>query len=313
MSQLFLTESSTYSQVEAAVICPLCGSTRIVTDLYNNEEICKDCGCVANDLAMYRGRPASGFTFRETQDKRHHGMWMRESVHDRGLSTVIKGTRDAYGNALSKENMSDLNRLRKRDNQSKVDETVLRNLSIAMAELDRVCTGLHLPFHAKEHAAQIYRKALELNLIRGRSIDSFVAASIYLACRILSIPRSLQTVVEESKREYQEVSMTYRLLLRETSLKPPIDEPIKYIPRIASALDISRPVERAAVDLLIDAKGTRAVTGKDPRAVAAASLYMALLSRGERIVQRRLAEAADTTEVTLRNRYRDLKAVLDGK
>ena len=309
MSQIFLTEPWVCN-VENAVICPLCESTSIVTDLDNGEEICTTCGCVVNDLSMHRGREAGGFTLQETQGKRRHGMWIRESVHDRGFNTVIKGTRDASGSLLSRETLSDISRLRKRDNRTKIDETVLRNLSVAMAELDRVCDSLHLPFHAKEYAASIYRKALELDLIRGRSIDAFVAASIYLACRIKAIPRSLQTVAEESKREYQEVSMTYRFMLVETGLKPPIDEPAKYVPKIASSLDIPRPVELAAVDLLLDAKGTSAVVGKDPRGVAAAALYMALLEAGDTIVQRRLAEAADTTEVTLRNRYYDLKRVL---
>lgn len=310
MSQLYWTEPSTCDTVEIAVICPNCGSNKIVTDLYNNEEICTECGCVANDLTMNRGRGASGFTFQETQEKRHHGNYIHESTHDRGLNTVIKGTRDASGNTLSSEKLSNLNRLKKRDNRTKVDETVLRNLSIAMTELNRICDNLHLPFHAKEYAASIYRKALELDLIRGRSIDAFVAASIYLACRVLAIPRSLQTVTKESKREYQEVSMTYRFLLVRTGIKPPVDEPIKYVPKIAATLNIPRPVERLAVDLLIDAKGTRAIIGKDPRGVAAAALYMATLMKDDNIVQRRIAEAADTTEVTLRNRYNDLKRVL---
>lgn len=104
--------------------------------------------------------------------------------------------------------------------------------------------------------------------------------------------------------------MTYRLLLRELNLRPPVDEPQKYVPKLASTLGVSREAERLAVDILISAKGTSAVTGKDPRGVAGAALYCALEVLGERMVQRRVAKACDTTEVTLRNRFRELKRAL---
>ena len=119
-----------------------------------------------------------------------------------------------------------------------------------------------------------------------------------------------QDTLIESKRLHKEVSMTYRLLLTELSLKPPIDGALKYMPALASKLNIPRPTERRAVEIL-QADGMRKeLMGKDPRGVAAAALYLASELNGERVVQRAVAEAAETTEVTLRNRYRGLKKTL---
>jgi transcription initiation factor TFIIB len=186
----------------------------------------------------------------------------------------------------------------------------MRNLSVAMAELDRLSYALNLSDNVKEGAATLYRKALTLDLVRGRSIDAFVAASLYAACRLLQVPRPLSLVCDESKRTRKEVSMTYRLLLTELDLKPPIDSPFKYVSVLAHDLEISRPTERRAVTLLEEAKAKKGLIGKDPRGLAAAALYLACELNGERVVQRRVAKRAETTEVTLRNRYRGLKKVL---
>jgi len=307
MSQLFLTEPLI---CEPEIPCPLCDSVDRFTDINNGEEVCTNCGCVLNDTALNRGLNGENYYHHRATNTRRHGTGAKPSIYDRGLNTFISGNTDAYGTKIKQENMKQLRRLQRQDNRSKINESAMRNLSIAMAELDRLTTVLNLPPYIKEHAAVIYRKALTKDLIRGRSIDSFVAASIYAACRMNNIPRPLKTVVEESKRLHKEVSMTYRMLVEELNLKPPIDKPLKYIPELAAKLDIPRPTERAAIKLLLKAEETKALAGKDPRGVAAAALYLASTLNGEKMVQSKIARAAETTEVTLRNRYRGLKQVL---
>jgi len=243
-------------------------------------------------------------------DKRRHGPGPRASVFDKGLNTVINGRTDASGTPLSHEVIQAMNRIQRQDNRSKVNESATRNLSIAMAELDRLSSVLHLPSNVKEDAATLYRHALDLDLVRGRSIDAFVAASIYAACRLRGVPRPLKLVCDESKRTKKEVSMTYRILLIQLGLKPPIDNALKYVSMLAHKLDISRPTERDAVELLERAQKLRALSGKDPRGLAAAALYLASELNAERVIQSDVSKAAETTEVTLRNRYRGLKKAL---
>ncbi|MFH2110237.1 MAG: TFIIB-type zinc ribbon-containing protein [Candidatus Bathyarchaeota archaeon] len=297
-------------QEEETNSCPSCGGTRIVSDRVTGEKVCAQCGMVVTDTELNTGPEYRVFNLQE-EDRRRTGTGYSYTLYDKGLSTVIKGDRDAQGNRLDYETQRRMRRLQRQDNRSKVNETQARNLSIAMSELDRMSSELHLPNSVKEQAAFVYRRALKKDLIRGRSIDAFVAASVYAACRVLKVPRPLKVITAASPREHSEVAMTYRLLLKELKIRPPVDGPYKFVPSIASKLNVRQPTERLAVEILRKAAEKKGLTGKDPRGLAAAALYMACQENNDRRVQRVIAEAAGTTEVTLRNRYRGLKEVLD--
>jgi transcription initiation factor TFIIB len=306
-----MKESKERMDLQDETSCPVCGGARIISDNVTGERVCGDCGVVLNETVMDTGPEYRAFNLQETNDRRRTGTGYSYSIYDKGLSTVIKGDRDAQGNKLDQETQRRMRRLQRQDNRSKVNETHTRNLSIAMAELDRMSSELHLQKNVKEQAAFIYRRSLKEDLIRGRSIDAFVAASIYAACRLLKVPRPLKMVSKASTREHSEVAMTYRLLIRELDIKPPVDGPFKFVPSIASKLGVRQPTERLAVEILREAGKKKGLTGKDPRGLAAAALYMACQENNDRRVQRVIAEAAGTTEVTLRNRYRGLKEVLN--
>ena len=297
-------------KTETIHVCPKCGSKQLITDTENGETFCANCGLVVEEYIIDRGPEWRAFTVDEKSNRSRTGLGISYSLYDKGLSTIFRGDRDSYGNRLKDEARIKMGRLRRYDNRSKFDETWRRNLSIAMAELDRMSTSLHLPQSVKEYAAVIYRKSLKKDLIRGRSIDAFVSASLYAACRQNHLPRPLKEISEVSTREYQEIARTYRLLLRELRLKMPVDDPMKFIPGIASKLNLRRDTEQLAVEILRTAKKKGTLTGKDPRGLAAAALYMASLDNEDRRVQKDVAEAAGTTEVTLRNRLRGLEDAL---
>ena len=292
--------------------CPKCGGENLIKDYDTGEEVCSRCGLVVSDDIIDTGPEWRAFTSAEKNSRPRAGMARSYALYDMGLTTSFKGNRDAMGNRLNQETMNRMNKLKRYDTRSKMDDTWGRNLSIAMAELDRMATALHIQKNVKERAAVIYRKALKQDLIRGRSIDAFVAASLYAACRIMRVPRPLKTVSKASTRQHSEVSRTYRLLLKEFNLKMPIDDPMKFIPSIASKLKIRRDTEQAAIDVLIRARAKRGLSGKDPRGIAAAALYMACLEKDDKRIQKEVARAAGTTEVTLRNRLRGLEIVLKG-
>lgn len=252
------------------------------------------------------------FTTTERNNRSRTGLGYSYTLYDKGLSTVFRPDRDHNGNRLKNETRIKMTRLRRFDNRSKFDETEQRNLSIAMAELDRIATQIHIPRSVKERAALIYRKALKADLLRGRSIDGFVAASLYAACRHLKLPRPLQEITAVSTRNHAEVARTYRLLLKELNLKMPVDDPMKFVPSIASKLELEPKTQQYAVDLLREARKHRGLTGKDPRGLAAAALYKASIETNDKRIQKDIAEAAGTTEVTLRNRLKGIEDLLSG-
>jgi transcription initiation factor TFIIB len=290
--------------------CPRCGSTELISDLENGETVCSKCGLVIDEELIDMGPEWRAFTPSEKDNRQRTGLGMSYTLYDKGLSTVFKGNRDAYGNPLKDETRIKMDRLRRYDNRSKFDETWRRNLSIAMSELDRMTTALHLPQNIKEQAALLYRKALKMDLIRGRSIDAFVAATIYAACRQNNLPRPLKEISKLSTREHGEIARTYRLLLREMKLKMPIDDPMKFIPSIASKLNLRRNTEQLAINILKKAQKENGLSGKDPRGLAAAALYMACIKNNDKRIQKDVADAAGTTEVTLRNRLRGLEKTI---
>jgi len=251
------------------------------------------------------------FTTAEHNNKSRIGLGYTYTLYDKGLSTIFKPDRDCNGNSLKNETRIKMVRLRRFDNRSKFDEAERRNLSAAMAELDRLSAHLHIPQNVKEKAALIYRKALKANLLRGRSIDGFVAASLYAACRFFSLPRSLPEITSFSTRSHSEIARTYRLMLKELRLKVPVDDPIKFIPGIASKLELNPITQQYAVKLLRAAKKHKGLTGKDPRGLAAAALYKASIETNDKRIQKEIAEAAGTTEVTLRNRLRGIESLLN--
>jgi transcription initiation factor TFIIB len=289
--------------------CTKCGGTNIIIDNEVGEEVCGSCGLVLNEGHMDTGPEWRAFTAEERSSRSRTGMGYSYTLYDKGLSTVLSGYRDANGKTLKRETLRQMDRLRKYDNRSKFDDTWRRNLSIAMAELDRMSALLHIPGSIKERSALLYRKALRMDLIRGRSIDAFVAASIYATCRLERLPRPLKQISAASTREHSEIARTYRLMLREMDLKMPIDDPMKFVPSIASKLNLRRDTETHAIEILRKARKLHGLSGKEPRGIAAASLYKACLERNDKRVQKEVAEAAGTTEVTLRNRLRGIETL----
>lgn len=252
---------------------------------------------------MDRGPEWRAFTPEEREERRRTGAPGSYTYYDKGLSTRFE-PREA------EKDREKMWRLRRWDVRTKLDEAGMRNLRQAMAELDRISDKLHLPQSVREEAAVTYRRALQMDLIRGRSIDNFVAASVYAACRQARVPRSLQEIADATTRDLKEVSRTYRLLLRELDLRMPVDYPMKFVPKIASKVNVSQETDRLTVEILRKAREERALTGKDPLGMAAAALYMACKFNREGCTQKQVSEAAGTTEVTLRNRVKDLEEVV---
>jgi len=240
------------------------------------------------------------------------GFVLHNTIHDKGLSTVIDWrNKDSYGKDLSANKRAQLYRLRKWQRRIRVSDAAERNLAFALSELDRITSKLGLPRHVRENAAIIYRGAVDKGLIRGRSIEGVVAAAIYAACRRCRVPRTLDEIAEASRVDRKEIGRTYRFLARELNIKLTPTNPIDYVPRFASELRLPGEVESKAIQILQQAAEKGLTSGRGPTGVAAAAIYIASVLLGCRRTQREVAEVAGVTEVTIRNRYKELTEHLD--
>lgn len=292
--------------------CPECGSTNLISDPDTGEVICSDCGLVVQESSMDKGPEWRAFTQEEKKSRSRVGIPISFSVHDKGLSTSIdKVDRDALGRKLPLNSRLQMWRLRKWQIRSRVQSSIDRNLAQAMTEIDRLSDKLSIPSAVKERAAVIYRKALEQGLVRGRSIAAIAAAALYTACRLSGTPRNLKEISEASLVGRKDIARCYRLLLRELSLAMPVTDPSIYIPKIAEKAYMPGHVQTLALKILNEARQKRISAGKDPVGLAAAALYIAAVLAGEKRTQKEIADAANVTEVTVRNRYKTLKRQLN--
>ncbi|MEM4852185.1 MAG: transcription initiation factor IIB, partial [Thermofilum sp.] len=172
--------------------------------------------------------------------------------------------------------------------------------------LERLSAQLGLPKTVLDRALEIYKRALESNLVRGRSIESVMAAAVYAACRELKLPRTLDEIAVYTRAGRKDVARCYRLLLREASIKVPLPNAADFVPRIGSYLRLSGQTIKAAIEILDKARAAGLTAGKDPAGLAAAAIYIAALQNGEMRTQKEVARAAKVTEVTVRNRYKEL-------
>jgi transcription initiation factor TFIIB len=288
------------------ITCPQCHSANLITDENNGEVVCSQCGLVIEDDVLNQAPEWRAFTLEEQRSKSRTGAPIRYSDFDKGLHTTIRGFKDASGRPLSAKAKRRAWRLRKWQNRSRVRKSRNRNLMQAMNELQILSEKLHIPSAIKELAAVIYRKALEEDLTRGRSIAAIVAAATYAACRFTKTPKTLNDIVKVSSRSRGEVSRAYRLIVSTLKIEMPSHDPIGYVSRIAEKVKISGKAQGVAVKILRQAKRKRIIMGKDPAGVAAAALYIACQLESENVTQKEVAEAAGTTEVTVRNRMKGI-------
>ncbi|QQR92285.1 MAG: transcription initiation factor IIB [Candidatus Iainarchaeum archaeon] len=294
------------------LVCPECGSTKVRKDSEKGEVVCQQCGLIVSEDEMDFGKEWRTFDGDGFEDSARTGSPMKYVKLNKGLVTMIdrRGS-DSRGNKLSSKSKAQMYRLIKWHKRASISSSMQRNLSIALTELRRVASYLNIPEQLVEAAALLYRKTVKKGLIRGRLIEAVVAAVLYTVCRTYQVPRTLNEMAEASGLTKKEIGRTYRFLVRELKLEVPLTNPIHYIPRFASELNLSGEVQEEGRKILEDAIGKGLISGRGPTGVAAAAVYIAGLLKGERRTQKEVANVAGVTEVTIRNRYRELKKRLD--
>ncbi len=287
----------------APKVCPECNCTRFFEDDSRGEKVCSKCGLIIEDSMVDSSPEWRAFDSDQRTKRTRAGAPLTHTKHDKGMTTEIgRGRGELFKVAPAKR--SQYIRLAKW--QKRLVESKDRNLSFALSELQRLVSFLGLPRPVHEEVAKKYEQAVDRGLVRGRSMESVIAALLYAVCRELESPRTLEEIAEASGVERREIGRTYRYISRELNIRILPAPPQDYIPRFASMLGLSDPVQAKAIRILIDAKKNEATSGKGPTGVAAAALYIASVLLGEKRTQREIADAIGVTEVTIRNRFKEL-------
>lgn len=292
-------------QYQEQGVCPECDSTHVTDD--GSETVCGDCGLVITDQTIDRGPEWRSFDDGENgTNARRTGAPVTEMLHDKGLTTQISWqNKDANGQTLSARKRKRMGRLRKWQERCRTSDSKERNVKHAITEIDRMASALGLPENIRETASVIYQKAVEEDLLIGRSIEGMTTASLYAAARQGNVPRTFDEFAPVSKVDALEVKRAYRHLNQNLGLNIQPARPEEYLPRLCSELDVDDEVKRRTRDILSDTEGEAWRSGKNPIGLAAAAIYAAgVIECPKEYTQSDIGEAADISDVTIRNRYR---------
>ncbi len=275
-----------------ALKCPYCGSERIIYDPKNGEYICLDCGCVVEDREIdYQ------------YEKRIHTPedWMKSRIgpkqphYEKLLPTDI--------GPPFRSNIAKSRRIR--STHKRIVDSEDRNFKKAKREIVRLCDILGVK-SVKDYAILIYRKASSRKLVRGRSIEGMATACVYAACRAEKIGISLNTLEKVSKVDRRVIARNYRLLVENSIIHQGSVDAWNFVSRIASSLKLSTNTIKLVGKILKRSREKKIGIGARPEGLVAASIYISSIIMNEPHTQREIARAANITEVTLRNRYKEI-------
>jgi transcription initiation factor TFIIB len=301
-------DKSPKTSIDAEIItesCPECDSDIVHTQ---SEQYCDECGTILADENIDPGPEWRAFNHSEQQSKSRVGEPVSNTIHDKGLSTVIgNDNKDAKGGTLSNKKQNRMNRLRKWDKRFKVKDTKERNMRQAFGEIQRLTSEMELADYIEETACTIYRKALDEELLPGRSIESMTSASVYIAMRQAGVPKTLESLLQYCRVNDSRVTGAYSYISKELGIEIQPPEVSDHLSRISSELSVSKETEREAKQLLEDSVDENIHSGKDPSGMAASAVYAAtMITRNDRVTQEEASKAGDVCELTIRNRNREL-------
>ena len=280
--------------------CPEC-SSRLVSSV--DETVCSECGLVVVADRIDRGPEWRSFPDDDRSPERT-GAPLTRSRHDRGLSTEIgHDTRMR----LTGRKRRRLARMRRHHNRARIATKAERNCVYAFTEIRRLVSALELPESLRDQSCVLFESAQKEDLIRGRSLEGFAAASVYATCRTGAVSRTIGEIVAEAKATDRELKTAYDALNRELGLPTGPIDPAEFIPRFATQLGLDAEVERRARSYAALASDDELDIGRDPSGVAAACIYAATQDLDDGLTQRAAAETAGVTPVTLRSTYYDLR------
>jgi transcription initiation factor TFIIB len=283
-----------------------CKEHLLVNDHESGELVCGRCGHVIQEKIIEE-RP-EWRTLENSSERSRVGDGTYLSKHDRGLATIIgPANKDVTGKPLSVSMKNTISRLRIWDSRSQAHNSSARNLRQAFSELLSMREKLGLSDVIMEKTAYLYRKAHEKKLTRGRPISAFICASLYAACRDSETPRTVKDIAKASGIKSKQINKCYRRIIEGLDLRMPTVNPIQCVSKIANKVGVSEKTKRIAVSILQNYEKSGNSAGKSPMCVAATAVYLAAIQNDENYTQKAIADAANVTEVAIRNRVAEIR------
>ena len=293
--------------------CSECQSSLLVDDVQSGEIICSGCGIVVADQIVDYGPETKGTTEDGKNLARASGQ-TTYSQHDLGITTEIStSTRDFSGKTINHQVANQMNNLRKWQQRVRVSTPRERRLANVLSKMGETFDSLNISKNVLETASMIYRNLDGHIDVKGKSVASITVATIYMACKQCDVVRSLEEICrgicapKDVKSKTKLAAKYFRTMVMEMGqLSAPIVTMNKYISKIANMTQTEIRVERLALEIAEKTKDSNIADGKAPNGIAAAYLYVASVLLGQNVLQRDVSSIAGVTEVTIRNRCKEI-------
>ncbi len=168
--------------------------------------------------------------------------------------------------------------------------------------IQSVAEKLELPVYLVDEASNIYNDNLDLyKKTEKKAKNQLKLASLFMACRINNIPRTLQDFSIVGDIYKRDLFKRYNKLLSTGKYTVPVQEPIIYLSRIASRLNIDTKTIKWAEDILTRKSEICSLVGSNPMLRAGTILYISCIKNGNKqcITQKDIAEACGGTSVAI--------------
>ena len=293
-------------QNQTKLILDNCVHKELILDENRGEQVCAICAKVVEENMSDSGKEIFYDDFQNIRT----GPKLSLS-HDGDLSTMISyQNTDSQGKPLSRDMKNTMKRVREWDSRSKLSTSGRKNLRVALLELNKLKEKMALSDAIVERAAYFYRKSMENDLIRGRTVKGIVGACLYAACRDMGTTRTIIEISKNLQEKRKLIAKCYRILFRSLTLSVSITDPQELIVRSANNLKINEHTKRKAFLILEEIRKNNLVVGKKPESVAATALYMACVKTNVHISQNKIGKTTGVSSVTMRHRLKEFTKVI---
>ena len=294
--------------------CSACESS-LIDDIVNGEIICSGCGIVVAEQMEDHGPEVKSTRLEDKMKLARATGQTTYSQHDLGIATEISiGGKDFSGKKINSEMMGQMKRIGQWQKRVRISSSRERRLANILTKMSEICQANSLPKNVLETASLIYRSLDGKNIkVKGKSVVSISATVVYIACKRCDVIRSLDEIVrmfcqpKEVKSKTKLAAKYYRTMVMELDLAyVPAVTMEKYISKIANLTNTDVKVERLALEISEKTKDRHLSDGKAPNGIAAAYLYIASILLGQSVLQRDASTVSGVTEVTIRNRCKEI-------
>lgn len=269
------------------LVCPYCGTPLVRTSINGTDSlICPRCGIVFEEDIISM---ESEQRFFDIQDLYSQSRLVKTSQDHPALAN----TQPYSGSNITEDYRS---------------RRILEIKSIVQQFSQKL--GLHP--EAEKRAISLLLDFNQKRNLKQKDLLAYVLVSIHVATRLLSRPIPLDNILRQASVSKREFSKALRQFTSVLKLKLPPSRPSHFIRYITESLELSYHCTRIAEEIAKVVESKMRLSGRDPLSIAAACTLIASEFTGEVRPQRDFARVVHCTEVTLRNRVKEILDLLGG-